>query len=224
MTAVSRGEFRAREGDSTIEEVANAVTHGVGAVLAVAALVVLVVLAAMQGSAWAVVAVSIYGATLVLAYFSSALYHGILHQKAKRVFLALDHCTIYLLIAGTYTPLTLLALPSPLGPVLCATVWALALAGIVLRLWSGRLHPLSIPLYLVMGWLSMGWAGTMFDSLGPEGGGLVIAGGLTYTVGLIFYAWRRLPFNHAVWHLFVLGGSVFHFFAVALYALPAAAG
>ncbi|MHA1568874.1 MAG: PAQR family membrane homeostasis protein TrhA [Alphaproteobacteria bacterium] len=208
--------------ESLVEEVANAVTHGVGATLAVAGLALLVVLAAMRDSAWAVVAVSIYGATLVLAYLASALYHGTWHEKAKRVFLSLDHCTIYLLIAGTYTPFTLLVLPSPLGPALCAAVWALALAGIVLRLWSRRLHPLAIPLYLLMGWVGMGWAGTLFDSLGAGGGWLIVAGGLAYTSGLVFYAWRRLPFNHAVWHLFVLGGSVCHFLAVALYALPAA--
>lgn len=222
MNQAERAVAPAADGDNLVEEVANAVTHGVGATLAVAGLVVLIVLAAMGGSAWAVVAVSIYGATLVLAYLASALYHGIWHEKAKRFFLNLDHCTIYLLIAGTYTPFTLLVLPSPLGPALCAAVWALALAGIALQLWSRRLHPLAIPLYLSMGWIGMGWASTLFDSLGAGGGWLIVAGGLAYTSGLVFYAWRRLPFNHAVWHMFVLAGSVCHFLAVALYALPAA--
>ncbi len=216
--------LRDSDADSLIEEVANAVVHGIGAVLAIGGLVLLVVLAALRGDAWDVVAVTIYGATLVLAYLASTLYHGLLHERAKRVFLVLDHCTIYLLIAGTYTPFAIMALPSPLGPALCAAVWTLALAGVVLRLWSGRLHPLAIPLYLVMGWLGMGWVGTMFDSLGPAGGWLVVAGGLAYTSGLVFYVWRRLPFNHAVWHAFVLVGSICHFLAVALYAMPASAG
>ncbi len=209
--------------ETLLEEIANAVTHGIGAALSIAGLVVMIVLAAINGGTWEVVAVTLYGATLVLVFLSSTLYHGVWHQGAKRVFRAFDHCAIYLLIAGTYTPIGLLVLPQPLGWVLCATLWTLALVGVVLRLWLRRRHALSIPLYLAMGWLGVFWLGTLFDALGPAGSSLIVAGGLAYTGGLIFFAWRRLPFNHALWHLFVLAGSTCHFFAITLYVLPATA-
>ena len=213
-----------RNGESLYEEIANAVTHGIGAVLSAAALALIVVLAAFTGSVWAIVTSAIYGATLFLTYLSSALYHGTWHRAAKSVFLAADHCAIFLLIAGTYTPITLLAFPKPLGWVLFGVIWGMALIGIAVRLWLGRLHWFLIPVFLGMGWIGFPWSETIFESLGTGGAWLLLSGGLAYTAGVVFYLWRSLPFNHAVWHLFVIGGSVCHFLAIAIYALPAVAG
>jgi len=213
-----------RNGESLYEELANAVTHGIGAVLSAAALALIVVLAAFTGSVWAIVTSTIYGITLFLTYLSSTLYHGTWHRTAKSVFLAADHCAIFLLIAGTYTPITLLAFPKPLGWVLFGVIWAMALIGICVRLWLGRLHWGLIPVFLGMGWLGFPWSETIFESLGTGGAWLLLSGGLAYTAGVVFYLWRSLPFNHAVWHLFVIGGSVCHFLAIAIYALPAVAG
>jgi hemolysin III len=210
------------EAETLVEEIANAVTHGIGAALSVAALTILVALAAVDGGAGAVATAAVYGTTLVFAYTSSTLYHGVWHRRAKEIFLAFDHCAIFLLIAGTYTPVTLLALPQPLGWILCAVLWSLAVGGITLRLCLGRLSLLLIPLFLAMGWLGFFWSGTVLESIGASGWWLLVGGGFAYTAGLIFYAWRRLPFNHTVWHLFVLAGSVLHFFAVVDHVLPRA--
>jgi hemolysin III len=211
------------EAETLLEEIANAVTHGIGAALSIAALVILVALAAADGGAGAVAVAAIYGTTLVLTYTSSTLYHGVWHARAKQVFLAFDHCTIFLLIAGTYTPITLLAMPQPLGWILCAVLWSLALGGIAIRICLGKLSAFLIPLFLVMGWIGFFWSGTVQESIGASGWWLLVAGGAAYSAGLVFYAWRRLPFNHAVWHLFVLAGSVLHFFAVVDHVLPLAA-
>ncbi len=207
-------------GESFREELANTLTHGVGAVLAAGALALLVVLAAQTGSARAIVTCAFYGSAVFLTLLASALYHGIWHQTAKAVLLALDHCSIFVLIAGTYTPIVLLALPEPLGWTLFGILWGLAVVGITIRLWLGHLHWTLIPVFLAMGWLGFAWAGTLFQELGPTGGWLLLAGGLCYTGGLVFYLWRGLPFHHAIWHLFVLGGVVCHFLVVALFALP----
>lgn len=202
------------------EEIANAITHGIGAALSIAGLAILVVLAALYGSASSIVAVGVYGTTLVLAYLSSTLYHSIPHRKVKRVLQVLDHSMIFLLIAGTYTPVAMLALASAPDWLLLATIWTLALAGIVLQIiWPNRYEPLRVTLYLAMGWLALAWAGPMVAGLGWDGTLLMVLGGVAYTGGIGFYAWERLPFNHAVWHLFVMGGSTAHFFAI-LYFVP----
>jgi len=202
------------------EEIANAVTHGIGAALSMAGLVVLVVLAAIYGDAISIVAAGVYGSTLVLAYLSSTLYHSIPHGKAKRVLQVLDHSMIFLLIAGTYTPLAMLALASRPDWLLLATIWSLALAGIALQIaWHNRYEALRVILYVVMGWLALAWAGPLVDGLGWDGSALLLLGGVAYTAGIGFYAWQRLPFNHAVWHLFVMGGSAAHFFVI-LYFVP----
>lgn len=206
-----------------LEEFANALTHGIGGVLSIAGLVVLILIAGVGGGAKEIACVSVYGATLIFMFVCSALYHGVWHIKTKRLLRVFDHCAIYLLIAGTYTPVALLGLPHPMGFRLCAAVWALAALGIVLRLWSGRFRHLRVPLYLAMGWLAVGWIGSILEGLGAGGAYLIIAGGLAYTFGAVFYALPRMPFNHAVWHGFVLGGSACHFFAIALYVLPMAA-
>jgi hemolysin III len=207
--------------DSVGEEIASSVTHGVGGLLAVAGLAILVTFAALRGTAWHVVGCSIFGATMVLLYTSSTLYHAIRSPRAKRVLRRLDHAGIFLLIAGTYTPFTLVSLRGPWGWSLLGVIWGLALLGILLQ--SGpRRHPvLSVALYVVMGWTVLIAIRPLLSSL-PRGGLiLLVLGGLAYTAGIAFYAWRRLPFNHSIWHGFVLAGTVLHFFAVLRYVIPA---
>ena len=207
-------------GESLAEEIANAVTHGIGAALSIAGLVVMVVLAAVSQTPWSVAAVAVFGASLILLYLISTLYHAIPHGKAKRVLKFLDHSTIFLLIAGTYTPIALLALSSGPDWFLLAVIWALALVGIVLQVAAaGRFEWLRIGLYVAMGWLVIAWAGPVIASLGWGGSGLLLAGGVAYTGGIAFYAWDSLPFNHAIWHLFVLTGSAAHFLAIVFFVI-----
>ncbi len=209
---------REETAESLGEEIANAVTHGIGAALSIACLVLLILFAAVEGGALAITAVAVFGASLILLYLTSTLYHAIPHRKTKRVFRVLDHCTIFLLIAGTYTPVALLALPNGPDWLLFALIWALAATGIVVRVAGGRrLRKVRIALYLIMGWLAIIWSGLMIEGLGFGGTGLLLAGGIAYTGGVVFYLWDSLPFNHAVWHLFVMAGSAAHFFAVAYY-------
>ena len=207
-------------GESLAEEIANTVTHGIGAALSIAGLVVMVVLAAVSPTPWSVAAVGVFGSTLVLLYLISALYHGIPHGKTKRVLKFFDHSAIFLLIAGTYTPIALLALSTGPDWVLLAVIWSLALLGIVLKIfWAGRLRGLRIALYVAMGWLAVAWAGPLIAGLGWGGSGLLLAGGIAYTGGIAFYAWDSLPFNHAIWHLFVLTGSAAHFLAIVFFVI-----
>lgn len=203
------------------EEIANSITHGVGALLSIAGLVILTVLAVRYGDAWHIVSCAIFGATLILLYTASTLYHGIPHPKAKQVLRIIDHSAIFLLIAGTYTPFTLVSLRGPWGWSLFGTIWGLALLGIILELtpWR-RFRLLSVALYVGMGWAVVVAAQPMLDSVAPRGLLLLAAGGLAYTLGIAFYVWRSLPHHHAVWHLFVLTGSVLHFFAVLFYVIP----
>ena len=204
-----------------VEEMANAVIQGVGALLSILGLVMLVRLAIPYG-ALPVASVSVYGATLVLAFLCSALYHGTWHVRTKRVFRVFDHCAIYLLIAGTYTPVALLSLDGRGGWALLITVWAVALTGVGLRIFSPRpLKALRIGLYVALGWLVTAWLSPVFDVLGPSGTWWLVAGGLTYTLGIAFYLWHRLPFNEAVWHVFVIAGSACFFVAIAFHAIPA---
>lgn len=206
---------------SLAEEIANAVTHGIGAVLSIAGLAVLIVLAHVSRTPWTMLAAVAYGLSLVLVYLSSTLYHAIPHPAAKRVLRALDHSTIFLLIAGTYTPVALLALDGGPDWLLFGTIWVLALAGIALRLAAAkRLGRYRKLLYLAMGWLVIAWAGPLVRGLGWDGTGLLLLGGLAYTGGLGFYSWRRLKFHHTVWHLFVMAGSAAHFLAI-VYFVPA---
>jgi len=206
---------------SVAEEVAHSLTHGAGLLLGIAALILMVVFAAQRGSAIHVVACSVYGATLVLLYSASTLYHALPRGRGKRVFGILDHAAIFLLIAGTYTPFTLVTLRGGWGWTLLAVIWGLAAAGVVLEAVSrGRTRRLQLALYLAMGWMIVVAAHPLIRELPRPGLALLIAGGFAYTFGVIFFVWRRLPFHHAVWHLFVLGGSICHFFAVLLYVIP----
>ena len=202
------------------EEIAHSITHGLGIVLSIAGLVALVI-AAVQSGARVVVACSIFGATLILLYVTSTLYHSIPFPRAKRVLRVLDHSAIYLLIAGTYTPFTVVSLRGAWGWSIFAAIWGLAIAGVVLEMTPlRRMKWLTIGLYLSMGWLILIAIKPLAQAVASGGILLLVLGGLSYTAGVAFYVWRRLPYHHAVWHLFVLLGSVFHFFAVLLYAIP----
>ena len=200
------------------EEAANSLTHGLGALLAIAGLAILVVSASRHGSARAVVGCVVFGTTLVILYVTSTLYHAVPHSRAKPVLRILDHSAIFLLIAGTYTPFTLVSLRGLWGWWLFGIVWGLALAGIALRLSLGRRPTgLFVSLYLAMGWCVVVAVKPLLVAVAPGGLALLLAGGLAYSGGLAFYLWRRLPYHHAVWHAFVLAGSAFHYAAVLLY-------
>ena len=208
-------------GYSVGEEIANSVTHGIGVLLAILGLVVLVVFASLHGNAWHIVSCSIFGGTLLLLYLSSTLYHSIPSPKIKRLLRVFDHSAIYLLIAGTYTPFTLVNLRGPWGWSLFGIVWGIALLGIILKLTPyAQLRGVSTTLYLIMGWTVIIAIKPMLAVLAPTGFTLLLLGGLAYTFGVIFYAWKRLPYGHAIWHLFVLAGSCCHFFAVFYYVIP----
>jgi hemolysin III len=202
------------------EEIANSVTHGIAAACSIAALVILVVFAAMRGNAWHIVSCAIFGVTLILLYLASTLYHALPSGKAKQVFRILDHASIYLLIAGTYTPFTLVTLRGAWGWSLFGVVWALAVAGVVFQsLLIGRLPALSTTVYVLMGWVVVIAFRPLLHSL-PWGGILwMTAGGLSYTLGVFFFA-SKSKFAHLIWHLFVIAGSLCHFFAVFFYVIP----
>lgn len=203
------------------EEIANSLTHGLGAVLAIAGLAVLTAFAARHGNVWHVVGCSIFGSALILCFTTSTLYHGIQAEGAKRLLRALDHSAIFLLIAGTYTPFLLVNLRGPWGWSLFAVVWTLTFAGILLRLLlRGRRHGLIVSLYLLMGWSIVVALPPLLEHVGAGGLTLLAAGGLAYTAGVGFYLWRRLPYHHALWHGFVLAGAALHFFAVLFYVIP----
>ena len=203
------------------EEIINSVTHGVGLALSVVGLVILEVLAALRGTPWHVVSVSIYGATLVILYASSTLYHAFRSPPLKRVFKIIDHSAIYLLIAGTYTPFTLVTLRGPWGWTLFGLVWALALAGIAFKaFFVDHFVIASTIVYLTMGWLVIIAIKPVIAVVPYRGLLLLLAGGLCYTVGVGFFAASRMRYGHAIWHLFVLSGSIIHYFAVLFYVLP----
>ena len=206
------------------DELASSIVHGIGIVLSIGGLAALVALSAMHGGPRDVVASAVYGATLVLLYTASTLYHAVPVARAKPVLRTLDHIAIYLLIAGTYTPFTLIALPGRWGWSLFAAVWTLAALGSVLEFGAlKRFRKLSVLLYIGMGWIGMIAFKPLMAHLQTGGMLLLVAGGLAYTLGVPFYLWRRMPYHHSVWHAFVLAGSVLHFLAVLLYVIPDAA-
>ncbi|HET8898613.1 MAG TPA: hemolysin III family protein [Rhodanobacteraceae bacterium] len=203
------------------DEIASSVIHGIGIVLSIAGLALLVAWTALHGGALAVVAGSVFGTALILLYTASTLYHAIPLAHIKPLLRTLDHIAIFLLIAGTYTPFTLLALPPAWGWSLFALIWTLAIAGSVLELGLlKRYRGLAVWLYVAMGWVVLVAIVPLKASLEPAGMALLLGGGVAYTVGVPFYLWRKLPFHHAIWHAFVLLGSVLHYLAVLLYVLP----
>jgi hemolysin III len=205
------------------EEIAHTISHGIGLLLSIAGLAVLVAFASLYGDAWHITSSAVYGATLILLYTASTLYHGIPQSKGKQLLRRLDHAAIFLLIAGTYTPFTLVNMRGVWGWSLFGLVWGLAILGMVLELvMKRRIKWLSISLYLGLGWLVLIAIKPLIDSVATGGVVLLLAGGLSYSLGVFFYVWKRLSYHHAVWHLFVMGGSALHFFSVFFYVLPPA--
>ena len=200
---------------------ANAITHGVGATLAIAGAVFLI-LASRRGSAWVVVSCSVFAFTLVLVYLCSTLYHSLVRTRACHVFQILDHSSIYLLIAGTYTPFTLVSLRGPVGWVLFGVVWTLAVAGVIFKSFAvDRFEVASALVYLLQGWFVVVAIRPLLHAITFNGVAWLGAGGLAYTLGIVFFAFDRFRYFHATWHLFVLAGSAFHYFAILFYVVPA---
>lgn len=197
------------------EEIANSITHGIGAGLSIAGLTALLILVVPSGDAWRILSFSIYGSSLVLVYLSSTLYHSFQQPPLKRLFQIFDHSAIYLLIAGTYTPFLLISLRGAWGWTLMVVIWGLALLGVLFKaFFIERYQRVSALSYLLMGWLVVIAAEQLLKNLSTPTLLWIAAGGATYTLGVIFLAWRRLPFSHTIWHLFVLGGSLCHYLAV----------
>jgi len=205
---------------SVIEEVWHAITHGVGFLLSIAALVLLVYFATFSGSSLNITAAAIYGASLIIMYGSSTLYHALTHQGAKRLFQKFDHSAIYFLIAGTYTPVMLLTVGGAWGWTLFSIEWGIALIGITLKfMYMGRFELFSLIAYVFMGWLIVFVFDIFKSNIDPMGFWLIVAGGIAYTGGIIFYVKDRITHFHTVWHLFVLLGSILQFFAILLYVV-----
>jgi hemolysin III len=203
------------------DEIANALTHGVGAAVALAGGAVLVTLAAIHGDGWQLAGAIVFGIALLLLYTASTLYHAIQHPVAKGRLKVFDHCAIYVLIAGTYTPFTLIGLRGPWGWSLFAAIWTLALAGVVFKLfYTGRFKRLSTAIYIAMGWLVLVAAKPMLASLDGWTLGWLLAGGGFYTLGTFFYHRESIPYAHAIWHMFVIAGSVSHYVAVLAQVAP----
>lgn len=208
-------------GYSVLEEVLHASTHGAGVLLSIVGLSWMLYLSINAADPWRIVASSIYGTTLIALFLASTVYHGFHNSRHRDLFKLLDHCAIYLLIAGTYTPFLLVAMRTNTGWWLFGTVWALATAGIVKKLWFRHRFPrVALASYLVMGWLIVIAAPQVAAAIGSDGMAWLIAGGLCYTFGAVFYVADRMPFNHTVWHVFVLGGGICHFLGVVWYVLP----
>lgn len=211
-----------RSGYSVAEEVANSISHGLGMIFGIVGLVLLLMQAVQaDADALSITSLSIYGGSMIVLYLASTLYHAIPFARAKRVLKTFDHCAIYLLIAGTYTPFLLITLRTPLAITLMAVIWLIALLGMLVKIvFVYRFKRLSLATYLAMGWLSLIAVYPLAMSL--ETGGLVLlaAGGVIYSLGVLFYVNQRIPFNHAIWHVFVLGGTVCHFLAIYFYVDP----
>ncbi|PML47036.1 hemolysin III family protein [Vibrio lentus] len=216
MSASSASEY------SDIEERANAITHGLGVVLGVVGLILLLIRAFdYQADMLTVASMSVYGSSIILLFLASTLYHSITTEKTKRLLKTLDHCAIYLLIAGSYTPFLLVGLRTPLAMGLMAVIWGIALVGIIMKIaFVYRFKRLSLFIYLAMGWLSLIVVYQLAMNIDIGGLVLLAVGGVIYSLGVIFYVAKRIPYNHAIWHLFVLAGCACHFFAIYLYVTP----
>ncbi|HMA61900.1 MAG TPA: hemolysin III family protein [bacterium] len=203
------------------EEIASSITHGVGVALAVAALVILVVFASIQGNPWKIVSFSIYGASMILLYMASTFYHAFQKPGVKNIFKIFDHASIYILIAGTYTPFTLVTIRGGWGWSIFGIIWGLAITGVVFKvLFIHRFKLVSTLLYVLMGWFIVIAMKKVIANLDTMGLIWLIIGGVSYTGGVFFYLNDKIKFNHAIWHLFVLGGSICHFFAILFHVLP----
>jgi len=203
------------------EDFASSMIHGAGFILAIIGMCLLIAYASIYGNAWHIVSCSIYGSTLVLLYTASTLYHSIRLAKARKVLRVLDHSTIFLLISGTYTPFTLVNLRGPWGWSIFGVIWALAVIGILFQT-TGFLKgaKVSVAFYVAMGWVVVVAIKPMLSLVDTGGLVLLLLGGVAYTTGVVFYVWRQIPYNHAIWHVFVVAGSTLHFFAIFLYVIP----
>lgn len=203
------------QAQTKLEEQLNAWSHGIGAALGIVALVLLIVFSDNDSKPWSLFSVIVYGISFIVLFLASTLYHAVKGEKRKHYFRIVDHISIYLLIAGTYTPVLLITLRESNGWPLFWVVWGIAAFGLILKLFfTGRFEIFSTLLYLVMGWLIIFDFSNLSDAIGPKGVLWLFAGGLSYTVGIIFYAIQRIPYNHVIWHLFVLGGAICHFFMI----------
>ncbi|MDN2668939.1 hemolysin III family protein [Vibrio sp. 14N.309.X.WAT.E.F5] len=216
MSASSASEY------SDIEERANAITHGLGVVLGVVGLILLLIRAFdYRADMLTITSMTVYGSSIILLFLASTLYHSITTEKTKRLLKTLDHCAIYLLIAGSYTPFLLVGLRTPLAMGLMAVIWGIALVGIIMKIaFVYRFKRLSLFIYLAMGWLSLIVVYQLAMNIDIGGLVLLAVGGVIYSLGVIFYVAKRIPYNHAIWHLFVLAGCACHFFAIYLYVTP----
>ena len=202
------------------EEIANSVTHGLGALLAIAACVVLIVFASIKGGALRVVSASIYGSSLIIMFTMSTLYHALTNEKAKNVFRIFDHTSIFLLIAGTYTPFTLITLKGKLGWTVFGIVWSISVVGIILNAISiEKFKRFSMVLYIAMGWCVLFIASKLIQQIDINGLLFLLIGGILYTVGVIFYKLKKIHYMHSIWHLFVLAGAIMHYFCIQLYVI-----
>ncbi|MEH6537514.1 MAG: hemolysin III family protein [Psychroserpens sp.] len=204
---------------TSLEERLNAWSHGIGAALGIAGLVLLIIFSKEQVP-YSLFSVIVYGISIIILFLASTFYHAVNGDKRKHYFRVIDHISIYLLIAGTYTPVLLIMLPDSLGWMLFWVVWGIAAFGVILKLFfTGKFETFSTLLYLVMGWLIVFDYSTLADRMATNGLYLLFAGGLLYTVGIIFYAIEKIPYNHVIWHLFVLGGAICHFFMVYFFVI-----
>jgi hemolysin III len=221
MEAKHMSEAKEAEQYTPLEEILNSLTHGFGLLISIAGLVLLIVFSSIYGDLKHIISCTIFGITLVLLYTSSTLYHSFKKPNLKHVFKICDHSCIYILIAGTYTPFLLVTLQGTIGWSMLVLVWALTLIGISLKIFFvHRFKVISTIAYILMGWIIIFAIKPLFETLPAGGLALLICGGLTYTLGTIFYSWKKLPFNHAIWHLFVLGGSICHFCSIMFYVIP----
>lgn len=202
------------------EEIAHAITHGIGALLSIAGLVLLIVFSSLKGNPWLIVSVTVFGSTMLLMYLASTIVHSLPEGKWKDIFQIFDHSSIYLFIAGSYTPFLLVTLRNEIGWVLFGIIWGIALIGVIFKIFFvKKFLVLSTLFYILMGWLIVLVWEPLTMVMDGTGLMLLVIGGLFYTVGAVFYVWRRIPYHHAIWHLFVLAGSTFHFFSIFYYVI-----
>ncbi|MDA3810262.1 MAG: hemolysin III family protein [Spirochaetaceae bacterium] len=206
-------------GQTIPEEIANSITHGIGALLSIAAIVLLVVTSSGSGSPIKIFSFSVFGTTLFFLFISSTLLHSLRHHKAKAIFLKFDHIAIFYLIAGTYTPLMLVSIGGKLGWIMFIVVWSIALAGTLVKIFmlSASADKISVAIYLAMGWMAVLFIKVIVEKLPLPGMILLFTGGILYTVGTAFFITKKVPFSHGIWHLFVLAAAICHFFCVYLY-------
>jgi len=202
------------------EEIAHSITHGIGAILSIAGLVLLIVFSSLSGNPWKIVSVTIFGITMLLMYLSSTIVHSLPVGKWKDIFQIFDHSSIYLFIAGTYTPFLLVHLRSGIGWTLFGVIWGIAIIGIIFKVFFvKRFLILSTIFYILMGWLIVLVWEPLNQTVHNNGIMLLVIGGILYTIGTIFFIWRKIPYHHVIWHLFVLAGSICHFFAIFYYVI-----